>query len=556
MGLTTSRAHPSPNSAQLNSHPVFVGDGEMAARCRAFDWSTTPLGPVEQWPLSLRTIVSTLLEARNPMFLWWGPELIQFYNDAYRPSLGQSGRDSTALGARGRQFWTDIWDTIGPQVDGVMTRGESVWFEDAYIPIERNGRLEDVWWTYSYSPVRDDDGKIAGTLVVCQETTARVLAETRLRMANEALKIERARLADTFEQAPSFFAILRKPDYRFEFANEAYYGLIGRRDIIGKTLLEALPEVATQGFKERLDEVIETGKPFTGREVMVRLTRGGTDVPEERYVDFVYQAITEADGTRSGAFVHGYDVTDHVLMRRAVEDAKREADEANRAKTEFLAVMSHELRTPLNAIDGYAELMEMGVHGELTDMQRQDLIRIRKSQRHLLGLINGVLNYTRVEAGVAHYDLEPVRLASVLMSCEALMRPQMEQRGLDFNVDLCSGELTVIADAEKLQQILLNLLTNAKKFTSPGGKVRLFCEPREADVRITVSDTGRGIAPEQIGRIFEAFVQIDARLTRTEEGVGLGLAISRDLAKGMNGEITLESALGEGSSFTVTIPRA
>jgi signal transduction histidine kinase len=556
MGVS-SKADPSAGKV-LNSayaETVFVGNSAMAARCRAFDWSTTPLGPVETWPLSLRTTVSTLLEAPIPMFLWWGAELIQFYNDAYRPSLGQSGRDSTALGAKGRECWTDIWEVIGPQVDGVMTRGEAVWFEDAYIPIERNGRMEDVWWTYSYSPVRGDDGRIAGTLVICQETTGRVLAEANLRRANAIVESERARLAEVFRQAPSFFATLRLPDYRFESANEAYYQLVGRRDLIGKSLGEALPEVTAQGFIDLLKKVVETGEAHIGREVMVRLSRGTGEETVERYVDFVYQRMTEDDGKPSGAFVHGFDVTDHVLARRAVEIAKKEAEAANRAKSEFLAVMSHELRTPLNAIDGYAELMEMEVHGQLTPEQRQDLTRIRKSQRHLLGLINGVLNYTRVEAGVAHYDLEPVSLADVLMSSEALMRPQMTHRGLNFTVDLCSPDLRVTADQEKLQQILLNLLTNASKFTPAGGSVKMWCDPGEASVKITVADTGRGIAPEQVAKIFEPFVQVDSRLTRTEEGVGLGLAISRDLAHGMNGGITLESEVGKGSAFTVTIPR-
>jgi signal transduction histidine kinase len=418
MGSSILTPDPSFRRTQVQPHPVFVGSGEMAARCREFDWAGTSLGPVEQWPLSLRTTVSTLLEARNPMFLWWGPDLVQFFNDAYRPSLGQAGRDLVALGAKGREFWTDIWEIIGPQVDGVMNRGESVWFEDAYIPIERNGHMEDVWWTYSYSPVRDDHGQIAGTIVICQETTGRVQMEAKLREANHALAA------------------------------------------------------------------------------------------------------------------------------------------ANRAKTDFLAVMSHELRTPLNAIDGYAELMEMEVHGPLTVQQRQDLGRIRKSQRHLLNLINGVLNFSRVEAGVAQYDLEPVTLADVLTSCDALVRTQMEHRGLDFHVDVCPGDVSVLADAEKLQQILLNLLTNASKFTPAGGTVRMWCEIAETSVRITVSDTGRGIPPEQVDRIFEAFVQVDSRLTRTEEGVGLGLAISRDLARGMHGEIAVQSEVGKGSAFTVTIPRA
>lgn len=402
---------------QASSYPVFPGDSRMAARCRKFDWSSTPLGHESRWPVSLKTLASTVLCSRNPMLLFWGSDLVMIYNDAFAPSLGAE-RDLRGLGANGREFWTDVWPVIGAQLEGVMNRGENVWFENALVPIERDGIMCDAWWTYSYSPVRDEAGDVAGILVVCQETTAHVDAENKLRDANTALAA------------------------------------------------------------------------------------------------------------------------------------------ANRAKSEFLAVMSHELRTPLNAIDGYAELMEMEVHGPLTEQQRQDIVRIRKSQRHLLSLINGVLNFTRVEAGVAQYDLVPVRLVDVLASCDTLMRTQMEHRGLTFRVDTCSGDLAVVADAEKLQQILLNLLTNASKFTPSGGSVHMWCEVSVDNVRITVRDTGRGIAPEQVERIFEAFVQVNARLTRTEEGVGLGLAISRDLARGMKGEISLVSELGKGSAFTVTIPRA
>jgi len=148
----------------------------MAARCRAFDWGTTSLGPVSCWSQALRTTVATMLESRHPMFLWWGPELVQIYNDGYLPSFGTTGRDVAALGARGREHWAEIWPIIGPQIDGVMTRAEATWHENALVPIERNGRTEDVWWTYGYSPVRDDDGSVGGVLVVVQETTAHVLA--------------------------------------------------------------------------------------------------------------------------------------------------------------------------------------------------------------------------------------------------------------------------------------------------------------------------------------------------------------------------------------------
>jgi signal transduction histidine kinase len=543
------------SGTQIESE-VFVGEGEMAELCRSVDWAATPLGPVPTWSQSLRTTVSMLLACRNPMFLWWGPELIQFYNDAYRPSFGESGRHPRALGMRGRECWTDIWGTIGTQIEGVMTRGEAVWFEDLYLPIERNGRTEDVWWTYSYSPVRDDDGTINGTLVVCLETTARVVAERRLQQLNLELEVERSRLAYAFKEAPSFFAIYRGAEHRFEFVNEAIYELVGRRKLIGRLFFEAVPELADQGFKELLDGVLQTGKPFIGREIPVRLRRTPGEPPEERFVDFVYKAITEADGTRSGVFAHGHDVTEYVHARREVDAARREAERANRAKSEFLAVMSHELRTPLNAIDGYAELLELGVRGPVTNDQRLDLGRIRKSQRHLLGLINGVLNYTRVEAGVVHYELEPVTVVDALATCEALTAPQMRARGLSWTRRECDPSIVVLADVEKLEQIVINLLSNAMKFTARGGQVTLSCTTTNDMVALTVEDTGVGIEASHLERVFEPFVQVDSGLTRTRDGVGLGLAISRDLARGMGGDLTLRSTPGVGSTFTLTLPRA
>jgi signal transduction histidine kinase len=237
------------------------------------------------------------------------------------------------------------------------------------------------------------------------------------------------------------------------------------------------------------------------------------------------------------------------------QTARREAEAANRAKTDFLAVMSHELRTPLNAIGGYAELIELGVRGPVTAEQHADLERIRRAQRHLLGLIDGVLNFSRLEAGVVSYTLEAVPIDEVLVTCEALTSPQARGKGLALRYVPCDPALHVRADREKLQQIVLNLLTNAVKFTAQGGRVELACHAAEDEVRVTVTDTGRGIAAEQVDRVFEPFVQVDARLTRTQDGVGLGLAISRDLARGMGGDLEVESEPGVGSRFTLRVPR-
>ena len=675
---------------------LFDGPGEMRELCRALDWSATPLGPVARWPVSLRTIVGSVLGSRNPMFLFWGPELIQIYNDAYRPSLGggdgSRSRHPQALGMRGREFWTDIWDTIGPQIDQVMATGVATWHEDQYLPIERDGHLDDVWWTYSYGPVHDDDGRINGVLVVCQETTQRILAEQALRRSEArlraifdstyeyiglvtpdgsvldcnraslefvgnrredvigrklwetpwfaqtpgaaervrqgvawaaagefvryeatlerpprdpvtfdfslhpvrnadgavelivpegrdiserkraeeerehllgALEVERSRLAEVFRQAPSFLAVMRGPDHVLELANDAYYAMVGHRSIIGLPIAEALPEVRDQGFIDLLDQVLATGEPYIGREVRIRLVRRPGGEPEERFVDFAYQPIREEDGTCSGIIAHGHDVTAQVISRREVERllaeserARAEAESANRIKSQFLTTMSHELRTPLNAIGGYTELLQIGIDAPMSERQLQFLDRIQQSQRHLLGLINEVLNFAKLETGTICYDIADVPVHGVLSAAKALVEPQARAKDLDLQIGECPGTLVARADAEKMRQIVINLLSNAVKFTDAGGRITVSATGDDREIRVMVSDTGIGIEADQLEAIFGAFVQVRGDLTRPYEGTGLGLAISRDLARGMRGDLTVRSTPGTGSTFTLVLPAA
>ena len=242
--------------------------------------------------------------------------------------------------------------------------------------------------------------------------------------------------------------------------------------------------------------------------------------------------------------------------RSEAEQARRLAEQANRAKSEFLAIMSHELRTPLNAIAGYAELMEIGVQGPVSTGQREALERIQRSQRHLLGLINQVLNYARLETGNVRYALTDVPLDAMVRAAEALVFPQMQARGLRYSYAACDATLVLRADGEKLQQIMLNLLTNAAKFTDRGGEITVETEVAGELARLHVRDTGVGIPPDKLSLIFDPFVQVDSQYTRTRDGVGLGLAISRDLARGMGGELSVASTLGVGSTFTLALPLA
>ena len=244
------------------------------------------------------------------------------------------------------------------------------------------------------------------------------------------------------------------------------------------------------------------------------------------------------------------------ISRLEAEAARSEAEQASRAKSEFLAMMSHELRTPLNAIDGYAELIELEVRGPVTPAQREDIQRIRRSQKHLLALINDVLNFVRLDSGTVRYEIREFGLDDAIRDVEDVTTLQLHAKALRF-VRRSGGEgLRVWADREKVEQILVNLMTNAIKFTQPNGEIMLECASVADHVMVRVSDTGRGIPSDKLFAIFEPFVQVARSAGAPNEGVGLGLAISRDLSRAMGGDLVAESVMGKGSTFTLTLPAA
>jgi PAS domain S-box-containing protein len=590
------------------------------------------------------------------------------------------------------------------------------------------GGFEERYWELSSAPLTDGDGVIIGVLHEVEDATERVkgAAERRrlteelqrrnaeleaqrveLTLSNERLQdntvelelqtetlqttaaqleerteeAERARAAaeqteerisEIFRQAPAFIAILDGPEFVFTFANDAYAQIVDHRDIIGKPLREALPEVVEQGFVALVDQVYRTGEPFTGREVpIVLMSALGT--PEDLFVTFVYTPIRDAAGSVTGIFVHGMDVTPLVRARQGIAaselqlrtmadaiptlaltaradgyvdwlnarwqeytgcsitelegsgwqkllpadvraevereweaakaagrrfemtfplrgaddhyrqfltridpmqgddgsvtrwfgtstdvDAERHAralaEEANTAKMTFLATMSHELRTPLNALGGFLELLLMELRGPLTVMQRADLERMQRSHSHLLNLINDILNYAKIDIGHAEYSIAPVGVGDVLRHIEELVSAQCTAKGIQCELDIPDRQPMVLADEERLGQILLNLFSNAIKFTPRNGHLDAWTERSADTVRIHVRDSGIGIPADKLDAIFDPFMQVGRRHNSPAEGVGLGLAISKDLALGMGGTLTVVSTVGEGSTFVLTLP--
>jgi PAS domain S-box-containing protein len=411
---------------------------------------------------------------------------------------------------------------------------------------------------------RDDEGCPSYMTGACVEVTERKAAEEERERLLAALGASEARLRRILDSG-IVGAFFWRISGEIEYANDAFLALLGftRQDLVaGRIDWRALtPPEWEESDREAVAELMSTGRH--GEYAKEYLAKDGRRVPV-----LIVSAFFE--GSRDQGVALCQDLT----ARRAAEDALRmreaqlrealaaaqaaraEAETANAAKNAFLATMSHELRTPLNAIGGYAELLEMGIRGPITEQQREDLARIRRSQQHLLGLINDVLNFAKLDAGSVRFDLTDVPLADAVAAAESMVAPQMAAKNLRFVLPSCENVPAVRADAEKLRQVLLNLLGNAVKFTDRGGEIAVTCEAGPTAVRLAVRDTGIGIPAEKLEAIFEPFVQVDRHLSRPNEGVGLGLAISRELARGMGGELTAESVEGTGSTFTLTLPRA
>lgn len=317
--------------------PGFLrGGGEMGERMRSQDWSSSSLGDPGSWPQPLRTSVKLLLNTGHPMYIFWGRDGACLYNDAYRQLIGAE-RHPASLGLPAREVWAEIWPLIGLHVEQVMAGGEATWNVDALVPITRNGRREDVYWTYSYSPILDDDApaRVGGVLVLCTETTQRVLAEQRVRHQAESYQ----RL---FEQAPGFICILKSPGHIFEFVNLAYVKLVGDRSFLGRPVVEVLPEIEAQGFIALLDRVYATGERYIAYGMSIQMDRG-SGVAEERFVDFIYAPVFDESGQVSGIFVEGHDVTEAHLLQQSEQRQGRRlrllVDELNHRVKNTLAIV-------------------------------------------------------------------------------------------------------------------------------------------------------------------------------------------------------------------------
>jgi signal transduction histidine kinase/DNA-binding response OmpR family regulator len=551
----------------------LAGGGEMGALMRSIDWSRTAVGPVEGWPQSLRTALSILLETGFPMYIAWSPDFIQFYNDGYRPILG-STKHPAAMGLSTRVTFAEIWDIIGPMFQGVM-RGTPTTLVDFLLPLDRHGFVEECYFIFSYSPIREEGGGVGGVLVTVTETTERVLGARRLKTLQELAS--RTQKAATAEAACETAAgVLREnPDdlpfglvYLFDAGGRGatLAGVAGLEpgspaspagiDLEGADPLWPLADVLRTGEARVLEDLPAAAGPLPARRaVVVPIAQPGEERPAGALVAAASPRLLLDESYRGFFALAAGQIATAVSNARALAEARARAEalaELDRAKTAFFSNVSHELRTPLTLILGPAEdaLREAG-GAQAGDTSRWELVH--RNALRLLKLVNTLLDFSRLEAGRVQASYEPADLATLTRELASAFHSAIESAGLRYALDVAPLDEPVYVDRDMWEKIVLNLLSNALKFTFEG-EIEIALRRQDDRALLTVRDTGTGVSADQIPLLFDRFHRVPGVRSRTHEGTGIGLSLVRELARLHGGSVTVESAVGRGSTFTVAIP--
>jgi signal transduction histidine kinase/DNA-binding response OmpR family regulator len=567
-------------STRPSAADCLAGGGDMGALMRATDWSRTVFGPVAQWPQSLRTAISIMLESRFAMVVAWGPDFRFFYNDRYRPILGS--KHPASLGAPGAEIFPEVWSVVGTEFDGVL-RGGSFAIDDWLLPLDRNGYLENCYFTLSYSPIRDESGGVGGVLAVVAETTGRVEGERRLATLRELAR--RASDARTPVQACTTAAVVLAANpidvpFALIYLVEED-GTIARRvcavglppdhpanferiEIGGAPVLWPLGDVVHNGQSVVVSDLVSRTAPLPGgpyderthSAILLPLSRPGLEYPYGVLVAGISPRRALDDRYRGFFELTADHVATAISNAVAIEEARRRAEalaELDRAKTAFFSNVSHEFRTPLTLMLGPVESLLTEAHGPLTVEQRQDVDILRRNAGRLLRLVNALLDFSRIEAGRARACYRPTDAAALTRELAGAFRSAIEHAGIAFDVrcDAVAGE--VFLDRDMWEKIVLNLLSNALKFTF-AGSIRVELRQVGDHMQLDVRDTGTGIPAAELPHIFERFHRVEGARSRTLEGTGIGLALTHELVRMHGGTITASSRVDQGSTFTVRIP--
>jgi PAS domain S-box-containing protein len=567
------------SSSTTNASFLF-GGGEMGERMREKDWSKTPLGPAEQWPQSLKTAVRILLTSRQPMFVWWGKELINLYNDPYKAIVG--GKHPEALGMPASEVWREIWDQAGPRAESALRKNEGTYDESLLLIMERNGYPEETYYTFSYSPIPDDQEGIGGIICANTDDTQRIVAERQLALLRElAASPAEAR---TFDEACSLSAhCLETNPYDLPFAL-IYLVESDKRcaTLCGSCGLERGHAAAPEEVALDADsvwpfaEVISTHKISLGTDlttIFYNLPTGAwTLSPHQavvvpisppghtekftilvaglnpfRLFDDNYRGFIELVAAQIGA---------SIANAQAYEEERKRAEtlaELDRVKTAFFSNVSHEFRTPLTLMLSPLDDILAKSDGELAPDNRELLTVVHRNGQRLLKLVNTLLDFSRIEAGRMQAVYEPLDLSAYTAELASVFRAAVEKAGMQLIIDCPPLPEDVYVDRDMWEKIILNLISNAFKFTLQG-EIRVSLRSENGSAILMVQDTGEGIPEHELSNLFNRFHRVEGARGRTHEGTGIGLALVQELARLHGGTISVESKYGQGSTFTVAVP--
>jgi signal transduction histidine kinase len=572
---------PAADNAAYTAEDVFAGGGEVGAIMRATDWSKTKLGPVKNWPRSLKTMLGVVLGSRFPMLLWWGPDLLHLYNDAFRPILRD--KHPASLAAPAAQVWPEVWDIAGPLARSVQAGGPATWEEDFLFFIKNGDMVEETYFTFSYSPVPGDDGKIGGVLNTVQETTAKVRSERQIRMLRDlaARAVEAKSEEDAYRLTVEVLSAneLDLPFVLLYAVNEA--GNIaqlvaegGWRQADGYAKPEQIPIdgaacAASWPFAALLQDAGESivvddissrfGPQLPGRwnaraerAIILPLVRAPNAKPYAFLVAGISPHRTLDDRYREFFQATAEQVSNVIATGRSYGMEKKRAEalaEIDKAKTAFFSNVSHEFRTPLTLILGLVE--DAIATGEA--LQGENLDVVHRNSLRLLRLVNSLLDFTRIEAGRMQLSFVPTDLSKLTIELASGFYSLVESAGMELIVNCPPLPELVYVDRSQWEKIVLNLISNAFKFTFEG-EIEVSLTWCDGHAELRVRDTGTGIPEDELPRIFERFHRVENARGRSFEGTGIGLALVHDLVKLHGGSVRITSAEGKGTTFIVTIP--
>jgi PAS domain S-box-containing protein len=557
------------------SFAFLAGGGEMGELMRRMDWSETPLGPTENWPQSLKTAVRIMLTSRQAIWIGWGPELVYVYNDPYQAIIG--GKHPKALGQPTKVVWREIWDVIGPMLSTAMAGDEGTYVESQLLIMERHGYREETYYTFSYSPIPDDDGSAGGIICANTDDTRRVIGERQLALLRE-LAAGTANVQTRQEACVGARQALASNPRDVPFA----LIFIPSTEEKGLVLAEACGvdrshAIAADPEAWPLDRVL------AGQEILLvdDLQKSfGSDLPTGPWTEAPTRAAliplaAQGETSRGGVLVVGLNpfrrfdenyrnflslvggqIAASLASAQTYEAERRRAEalaQLDRAKTEFFSNVSHEFRTPLTLMLGPIEDLLEKSYTDLTPATKNQLEIVHRNSLRLMKLVNTLLDFSRLEAGRVEANFAAVDLAAYTAELASGFRGAIERAGLKLVVDCPPLPEMVLIDREMWEKIVLNLLSNAFKFTL-AGEIEVRLEATEGEARLTVRDTGVGVPPEEVPRLFERFHRVKESRGRTHEGTGIGLALVQELVRLHAGTIRVESVIDQGTRFIVSVP--